>query len=172
MNSIRSNLPPLLVGLLLILTSLRTTSAYYDPGVQRWINRDPYGEPGFELLRHQRQSVLGDGRNCCVFVENDPVTSIDADGTQITIPIRIIVPRLFPKKDLGGPYVPHSCRLTGKCTTNADYGPNATICTYSCVPGGYSDEFGSVPRTVTYVIAPGAHCPPEPPNANNPRVGY
>ena len=25
---------------------------FYDPGLQRWINRDPLGEPGFELIRH------------------------------------------------------------------------------------------------------------------------
>jgi RHS repeat-associated protein len=161
-----------LLALAVLLSAPSLASAYYDPGMQRWINRDPYGEWGVELLRHQQQSVLGDGPNRYVFVENYPTTSIDPDGTQITIPIRIIVPRLFPKKELGGPYVPHSCRLIKKCTTNADYGPNATICTYSCVPGGYSDEIGSVPRTVTYVVAPRAHCPAEPPNANNPLVGY
>jgi hypothetical protein len=172
MKPIKIKLAPILLFLLLGVILPHSASAYYDPGVQRWINRDPYGEPGFESLRHKGQSVLGDGPNRYLLVDNDPAGSVDADGTQLTIPIKIIVPRLFPKKDLGGTYSPHSCRLTGKCTTGVDYGPNATICTYSCVPGGYNDEIGSLPRTVTYVTAPGAHCPPEPPNANNPLVGY
>jgi hypothetical protein len=41
-------------------------SAYYDPGLQRWINRDPIGEEGgYHLLR---------------FVNNAPVANTDAQG--------------------------------------------------------------------------------------------
>ena len=33
-----------LVTLLALLSVGQMASAYYDPGVQRWINRDPLGE--------------------------------------------------------------------------------------------------------------------------------
>ncbi len=46
MKSPRNQLP-LFLSLLLLLPAARS-SAYYDPGVQRWINRDPAIEPGFE----------------------------------------------------------------------------------------------------------------------------
>jgi hypothetical protein len=41
-------------------------SAYYDPGVQRWINRDPVGERG--------------GVNLYTFVANEPSQSVDCLG--------------------------------------------------------------------------------------------
>jgi hypothetical protein len=46
-------LTPLLA--LLLITSA-TASAWYDPGLQRWINRDPDGEPGVELLHKSKGS--------------------------------------------------------------------------------------------------------------------
>jgi hypothetical protein len=70
MNSIRSNLPPMLVGLLLLLISLQTASAYYDPGVQRWINRDPIQERG--------------GVNLYSVVGNAPPNAVDEDGLVFT----------------------------------------------------------------------------------------
>jgi RHS repeat-associated protein len=152
----------LLCALGLWLLSQQCGQCFYDPGLQRWINRDPLGEVGFEALRHKPPSALGDGLNRYLFVENAPIASVDSDGT-LSVVIRRTVPRVLPKDALGGPYVPRSCRLTGKCTTNTAYGPNATICTYACVPGGYSDEIGSLPRAVIFVAAPGSHCPPEPP---------
>src|ERR1035441_9807453 len=46
MNPIRNSLTPALVCLLFLLITLPTASAYYDPGVQRWVNRDPLLEEG------------------------------------------------------------------------------------------------------------------------------
>jgi uncharacterized protein RhaS with RHS repeats len=52
---------------LLALFSLpQAASAYYDPGVQRWINRDPIGRMG--------------GANLYTFVRGCPVASVDRDG--------------------------------------------------------------------------------------------
>jgi len=53
---------------------------YYDPGTGRWLNRDPLGEPGFELLRGRQLNLLGDGPNLCTFTHNNPVNYYDVDG--------------------------------------------------------------------------------------------
>jgi RHS repeat-associated protein len=53
---------------------------FYDPYLQRWPNQDPFGERGFELLRHRQPSVLGDGPNRYLFVGNDPINWVDLFG--------------------------------------------------------------------------------------------
>jgi len=50
------------------------------PSLQRWLNRDPLGEPGFELLLGRKANVIGDGANLYAFVHNNPVTQIDPLG--------------------------------------------------------------------------------------------
>lgn len=45
---------------------VEVANAFYDPGLQRWINRDPIGEEG--------------GINLCGFVGNDPLNGVDALG--------------------------------------------------------------------------------------------
>jgi hypothetical protein len=46
--------------------SADTVSAYYDPGMQRWLNRDPLGELA--------------SRDLYEFVYNDPIGGIDFYG--------------------------------------------------------------------------------------------
>jgi RHS repeat-associated protein len=53
---------------------------FYEPNFQRWLNRDPLGEAGFEVLRVKGPNILGDGPNPYVFVRNHPINSIDAFG--------------------------------------------------------------------------------------------
>lgn len=67
---------------------------FYDPNLQRWPNRDPFGEPGHELLRssHGRDGTTNHellenvdssepwDLNDYAFVSNDPMTSIDPLG--------------------------------------------------------------------------------------------
>jgi RHS repeat-associated protein len=55
---------------------------WYDPTVQRWLNRDPLGEPGFEVLRRRKASVIAGGANKYRFVLNNPVSKVDALGLQ------------------------------------------------------------------------------------------
>ena len=57
-----------LVGMVLLalLSSSHMASAYYDPGVQRWVNRDPLEETG--------------GINLYRFVLNQPLSQIDPFG--------------------------------------------------------------------------------------------
>jgi hypothetical protein len=67
--------------LLVLLGSLCTARAYYDPGVQRWLNRDPIQEQG--------------GINFYRVVQNDPITKVDAFG--------LIAPGEGPERVPGGP---------------------------------------------------------------------
>jgi uncharacterized protein RhaS with RHS repeats len=62
----RLNLAGMGMGLLFLLGSLHTASAFYDPGLQRWLNRDPIEEEG---------SI-----NLFGYVENDPADSLDPIG--------------------------------------------------------------------------------------------
>ena len=67
-TNMKTQMKPLLwfLTLLALLSAQRLASAYYDPGVQRWINRDPHGERG--------------GINMYGFVGNRPVSIVDVDG--------------------------------------------------------------------------------------------
>ncbi len=53
---------------------------FYDPGMQRWLNRDPLGEVSFEVLRKRRAKAVGDGPNFYTFVRNTPINGCDAIG--------------------------------------------------------------------------------------------
>jgi len=68
---------------------------FYDPNLQRWPNRDPIGETGFENLRNKRAiqfpfiPPLGEaieGLNPFEFVHNEPTTSFDIDGLRVLTP--------------------------------------------------------------------------------------
>jgi RHS repeat-associated protein len=78
---------------LLLLTAafIAPTQAFQDPSLGRWLNRDPLGEPGFELARRGTPNVLGDGPNLYTFVHNSPQNKVDPDGrVVIAIPPIII----------------------------------------------------------------------------------
>jgi RHS repeat-associated protein len=53
---------------------------YYDPATGRWPRKDPLGEPGFELLRGKKPSLLAGGPNKSLFVQNNPICIIDPLG--------------------------------------------------------------------------------------------
>ena len=56
---------------------------FFDPNLQRWPNRDPLGEFGFELLRGRKPSHKTDP-NLYEFVDNSPIQRIDARGLKVT----------------------------------------------------------------------------------------
>lgn len=72
------------IALLLLLTAVHSASAFYDPHVGRWINRDPIGERG--------------GINTYTFVGNSPTTRADAFGlADVVVNLHFNVdPSFFP----------------------------------------------------------------------------
>ena len=70
----------IVVTLLAYWVSLCNASAFYDPGAQRWLNRDPLGEPGFEMLVSGQANPLGDGPNFYAYIKNNSVNQIDVFG--------------------------------------------------------------------------------------------
>lgn len=79
--------------LLALVSAPHLASAYYDPGVQRWINRDPLGESGFETARclvpPQLRRLLPPGEylqgaNLYGFLQNRPLSAVDPEGLAST----------------------------------------------------------------------------------------
>ncbi len=62
------------LALLVLFSAPNLASAYYDPGVQRWINRDPVGSLG--------------GDNLHGFCHNSPINRIDPNG-RVSLPVVI-----------------------------------------------------------------------------------
>jgi RHS repeat-associated protein len=66
---------------------------FYEANFQRWLNRDPIGEPGFEAIRRINplggirngglQAEITQGPNLYTFVDNSPVNYIDPLGLQV-----------------------------------------------------------------------------------------
>ena len=88
MNPIQSKLTAILIPLLFTLLSHQTARAYYDPGVQRWINRDPLADQGLFILRLQSRRFVPvpivertEGPNLYSIVSNDPENAVDPIGT-------------------------------------------------------------------------------------------
>src|ERR1700686_2675384 len=53
---------------------------FYDPNLQRWINRDPVGESGFRAIRGRDTAVLMRNPNLYGFVANSPEQNVDFLG--------------------------------------------------------------------------------------------
>jgi RHS repeat-associated protein len=53
---------------------------HYEPKMQRFLNRDPLGEAGFELLRGGELDLLGDGANLYQILVNSPIDFVDPSG--------------------------------------------------------------------------------------------
>jgi RHS repeat-associated protein len=71
---------PLAAILWVFLSSSLTASAFYDPGSQRWINRDPVTEGGFQLCCQQARGSGQEHANLYEFCGNSPVVQHDPFG--------------------------------------------------------------------------------------------
>ena len=64
-----------------VIVVTQIASAYYDPNLQRWINRDPLQEPGFEHLRQAgARQLRREAASQYPFVGNNPITEFDLLG--------------------------------------------------------------------------------------------
>jgi RHS repeat-associated protein len=76
---------------------------FYDQSLQRWINRDPLGEMGFQILSSTGEitvAVLGKpDSNNYFFVHNDPANSFDAFGLREPRP-NDKEPKCYTKADI------------------------------------------------------------------------
>ena len=73
--------------LLLLLGSVFTTRAWYEPNVQRWVNRDPLGDQGSIGMRSDSRRLTStpivertQALNLHTFVNNDPCDGTDPSG--------------------------------------------------------------------------------------------
>ena len=78
MNRAMQKLIPILT-LFALFSAPPLASATYDPGVQRWINRDPVQERGHELL-HRAFSANHQTSNLYSYEENSPCSNVDPWG--------------------------------------------------------------------------------------------
>jgi RHS repeat-associated protein len=72
-----------LVALLALVSVAPQASAYYDPGVQRWINRDPLGEHGFIVINQNLGFTVLRDENLYLFVLNSPIYHTDPLGLTV-----------------------------------------------------------------------------------------
>lgn len=76
----RTNMIVIVVALLTYFCGIGQANAYYDPSTQRWLNRDPLGEVGFDASRGFQLSVVADGVSPFAFVGNNPPNYFDGLG--------------------------------------------------------------------------------------------
>ena len=128
------------VSLMAYCAGLCNASAFYDPGTQRWLNRDPLGESG--------------GKNIFRFVGNNPIYNIDKYGLFVVE----ILDAIFATPTGGKTTL--SCKLEGVeeyCPGSAPaQGPSARGCKYKCMTSG--DE-APMTFTVKVIVGQGEHCP-------------
>jgi hypothetical protein len=118
---------------LIVLTlfgSLHTANAYYDPGIQRWINRDPLEDQGFIISQPYAQyaiilpiAELKEGANLFAFVHSEPIRSIDSYGTTVyycACIINIIPPPCKSIPDIITAPFHASCRMNCLCINTSD----------------------------------------------------
>lgn len=81
--------------LLALFTTVQVASAYYDPGTQRWLNRDPIADRAALLPPRDTSDGLTwksgmPGPHHYLFVRNDPLSFVDAlgltDGNPFVLP--------------------------------------------------------------------------------------
>ncbi len=128
MNPIPKRITPaVLVSLLL---AAARAPAFYDPGLQRWINRDPLGEGG--------------GINLTRYVLNNPVSGTDKFGKK-----PIFVPPMPPLGDPGAIVAACKCR---NMVYNAMHGAEAYANAVYGGPGQTHANAGSLADMMTHCI--------------------
>jgi len=76
----KSNTVLIVVALLANWVGLCNASAFYDPCMQRWLNRDPISEGAFFARVRPRYELLRPTAKDFLFVLNSPIDLADAEG--------------------------------------------------------------------------------------------
>ena len=86
----KTNAVLVILAMLTYFVALNTARAFYDPGTQRWLNRDPLGEIGFESLRKHkgfhngrffiRVGLSVNGADPYLYLKDNPMNYIDPLG--------------------------------------------------------------------------------------------
>lgn len=104
----------------------------YDPNLQRWLNKDPFLEPGFESDRNPAQAMLrpfmmpseySEGPDLFGFVRNDPVDNADPFGLAL-------VPGAGLPRPYGPPPPRHFYCVNVSVTCTGASAPPPTTLTY------------------------------------------
>jgi RHS repeat-associated protein len=100
---------------------------FYDPNLQKWLNRDPLREPGFEALRAQRVIWPNKGPNLYEFVGNAPTEWCDPEGLTLYYCVRKSDFRLNSNHgyifDDSGRHLPPSCGQSASSGAGQDKPP-------------------------------------------------
>lgn len=162
----------LCVWAFLTLLALEPARAFYDPGTQRWLNRDPLGDPGHMLLtgfykRAPRALVIPaevkEGPNLFLFVRNAPHSKIDGDGRSlVTLLLRMLGRKAgTPQGALGGRIVCGPCIFLGMAAVEGS-NPPMSVCMFRCDGPHYSDQHHGRDSSVvlTRIYGEGPCAPP------------
>ena len=92
---------------------------FYDPRLQRWPNRDPIGENGFESSRRRRVVLLGGGANRYAYLHNAPIGRSDPFGLDEYSDCQDRCVAFC-----SGPGIPSQDECLKNCDGNCDVDPN------------------------------------------------
>lgn len=82
----KTNAVLIVVALLAYWVGLSNASAFYDPGTQRWLNRDPLGDKGFSSITKRPSPIyikpveLHQGPDLYCALKNSPLDDFDVLG--------------------------------------------------------------------------------------------
>jgi hypothetical protein len=72
------------ITLIFYWVGLCNASAFYDPGAQRWLNRDPIDNEGFQTLKDSNSNLLNDDAhnnvNLFGYINNNGIDNSDDFG--------------------------------------------------------------------------------------------
>ena len=135
---------------------------FYDPNLQRWMNRDPIEEGG--------------GINLYAFSANDPVGENDPEGKGLLSAILRAfgflngIQNLISPPCLNGGTTPKQCTLITDMTLRGEH-----TCTYQCVGAHTTDEPLTAPPPTLTMVTIGKYdsCPADPdsPPIVHPTIG-
>jgi hypothetical protein len=151
-----------------LLSAPRLASAYYDPGVQRWINRDPLGDHTVALKQPRlgplRVIVVAErtqGPNLNSLARNDAMNAWDPYGLEVGIEYPTGGGGREKPPDINyGRCIPNSCRL-GCMAAGA-------ACSYACFKLGGASAATLICMELCVFAADWCynHCPAYPPGSD------